>query len=239
MALEEESSKRAQAAERDERKVAMNILHICANPKPTEDSVSKQLAIAFFSKLVELNPDIDIVNVDLYQEPPPYLSYEAIRGLYYPVYIKGYSATKAEKKAMAYGENEAKKFNAADILVLTMPMWNFSVPAIMKAWMDQIVTPGNTFTIDQEQGITPLHHVKKLIMLVSSGGQYKEGDDRDALTNQVERLFGWIGIDDVGIAWSEGQDSFLFSDAEAHRKVAVEAAQELAEEVADLAKAPA
>ena len=56
----------------------MNVLHICANPKPTEDSASKQLAITFFSKLIEIDPDIEITNVDLYQDPPPFLSYSAI-----------------------------------------------------------------------------------------------------------------------------------------------------------------
>ena len=79
----------------------MKVLHVCANPKPTEDSSSKQLATAFFAKLVEINPDIDIVNLDLYADQPPFLSYDAIRGFYFPVYINGYTATREETEAMS------------------------------------------------------------------------------------------------------------------------------------------
>jgi FMN-dependent NADH-azoreductase len=215
----------------------MKVLHVCANPKPTEDSASKQLATSFFAKLVEIDPDIDIHNLDLYQDPPPYLSYEAIRGFYFPVYIQGYTATKEETAAMKYAMDQARLFNTADVVVLTMPMWNYAVPAIMKAWMDQIITPGATISMSKDDGIKPLHRVRKLVILVSSGGVYKEGDIRDSLTNQVEKLFAWIGISDIGIAWADGQDSFLFTEGEAHKGVAREAAQELAEEVAELAPA--
>ena len=52
----------------------MNVLHICANPRPIEESASKQLAAAFFARLVEKNPDVVVNNLDLYQDPPPYLS---------------------------------------------------------------------------------------------------------------------------------------------------------------------
>jgi FMN-dependent NADH-azoreductase len=213
----------------------MNVLHICANPKPTEESASKQLATSFFSKLVEINPDIDINNVDLYHEPPPFLDADAIRGAWFPVYIDGYTTTKEEKDALAYADAQAEVFNQADVVVLTLPMWNYSVPAIMKAWLDQILVPNRTFTVTKEDGVKPLHKVRKLVMLVASGGVYKEYDPRDALTSMVENLFGWIGIDDCSIAWADGQDSFLFSDAEPRQAVAFEAATELAEEVAGMA----
>ena len=73
-------------------------------------------------------------------------------------------------------------------------------------------------------------------MLVSSGGVYQEGDPRDALTRQVEHTFSWIGIKDVGIAWADGQDLFLYPKPDTTRQFAVEAAEELAEEVAELAE---
>ena len=60
----------------------MNVLHVCASPRPTEESVSKQLAIAFFTKMAELNPDVDVTNVDLYHNPPPFLSYYAYRAMW-------------------------------------------------------------------------------------------------------------------------------------------------------------
>lgn len=213
----------------------MNVLHVCANPKPTEESVSKQLATTFFSNLVTINPDIDITNLDLYQDPPPFLSYAAIRGFWYPINIEGYTPTREDESAMEYAKSQKELVNTTDVLVLTMPMWNYTIPSIMKAWMDQVFTPNTIFTFSKEKGIEPLHNIKKLVLLVSSGGIYKEGDPRDALSNQVERLFEWVGIEDVGIAWADGQDLFLNSHPELNKEFAVEAAQELAEEVAELA----
>ena len=58
----------------------MNILHVCANPKPTEEAISKQLASAFFGKLIELKPEVELINVDLYDEKPPFFSYELYKG---------------------------------------------------------------------------------------------------------------------------------------------------------------
>lgn len=212
----------------------MNVLHVCANPKPTEESVSKQLAAAFFGKLIELKPEVELVNVNLYDEKPPFYSYELYKRAWYPVFDESYQPSKVEELAINYAAKQAEAFNAADVLVLTMPMWNFSVPAIMKAWMDQILTPGLTFSISKEEGVKPLHKVKSIVLLVASGGIYKEGDERDALSRQVRSAFGFVGINDIEIVWAEGQNPLFFDNHEEKKELALEAAAEIAEDVAEL-----
>ena len=212
----------------------MNILHICANPKPTEESVSKQLAAAFFSKVIELRSDVELVNVDLYDEKPPFYSYELYKRVWYPVFDDSYEPSKAEEMAMNYAAKQAEDFNNADVLVLTMPMWNFTVPAIMKAWMDQVLSPGLTFSISKEEGIKPLHKIKSIVLLVASGGVYKEDDDRDALSRQVRNAFGFIGIEDVEVVWAEGQNPLFFDNHEENKEIPIEAAAEIAEDIAEL-----
>lgn len=210
----------------------MNILHVCANPKPTEQSVSKQLAARFFGKLMEMNPDVELNNVDLYQEKPPYYSNDLFRRMWNPVLDPVYEPSKAEEAAAHYATKQAELFNAADVLVLTMPMWNFSAPAVMKAWIDQILSPGLTFELSEE-GPTPIHKIKSLVLLVASGGVYKEDDERDALARQVSAAFGFVGIDDVRIAWADGQNPLFNNDSEVRREMAFDAAEELAEELAE------
>lgn len=210
----------------------MNILHICADPNPTEESTSKQLAVTFFRTLSEQNPDVDITNVDLYENPPPYLDYQAIRGFWFPVFIAGHQPTDEEQLAGTYGIEQGEIFNQSDVVVLTVPMWNFSAPAILKAWMDQVLSPSVTFTMDKN-GTTPLHKVKKLILLVASGEVLKEDDERDALTPLITHAFGVAGIRNISIAWADGQYTFKFTDAESRKAMAIEAAEELAEEVVD------
>ncbi|MCF7838696.1 MAG: NAD(P)H-dependent oxidoreductase [Candidatus Marinimicrobia bacterium] len=211
----------------------MNILHVCANPKPTEESVSKQLAVQFFSALVAKNAEVEIQNLDLYQTPPPFLSYDAFRGAWNPVFVEGYRATEKEVAALNYAEKQGELFNAADVLVVTTPMWNFSLPAILKAWLDQILTPGVTFSLERD-GPRPLHHIRKAVLLVAPGGTYKEDDPRDALTMQFRAAVGFIGISEVDIAWADGQNPLFFADSAQRKQLAVEAAQEIAEEVAEM-----
>jgi FMN-dependent NADH-azoreductase len=210
----------------------MNVLHVCANPKPTDESVSKQLAAAFFGKLIELRSDVDLVNIDLYDEKPPFYSYELYKRSWYPVMDESYEPSKAEEMAMNYASKQAEAFNDADVVVLTMPMWNCTVPAIMKAWMDQVLCPGLTFSISAEEGVKPLHKVKSVVLLVASGGVYKEGDERDALSTQVRSAFGFVGIDDIEIVWADGQNALFNMDSNEGKEMALEAAAEAAEDIA-------
>jgi FMN-dependent NADH-azoreductase len=210
----------------------MNILHVCANPKPVEQSVSKQLAARFFGKLMEFNPDVELNNIDLYQDKPPYYSNDLYRRMWNPVFDPTYEPSKAEEAAMNYAQKQIDEVKKADILVLTMPMWNFSAPGVMKSWMDQVMAPGFLFEIT-EDGPKPLHNITSIVLLVSSGGIYKEDDPRDALTRQITAAFGFIGITDIRIAWADGQNPLFFSDSEVRREMAFDAAEELAEELAE------
>jgi len=210
----------------------MNILHVCANPKPVEQSVSKQLAARFFGKLLELNPDVELNNIDLYQDKPPYYSNDLFRRMWNPVFDPVYEPSKAEEAAMNYAQKQIDELKKADVLVLTMPMWNFSAPGVMKSWMDQVLAPGFLFELTDE-GPKPLHNITSIVLLVSSGGIYKEDDPRDALTRQVEAAFGFIGISDIRIAWADGQNPLFFSDSAVRREMAFDAAEELAEELAE------
>jgi FMN-dependent NADH-azoreductase len=102
----------------------------------------------------------------------------------------------------------------------------------MKAWMDQVLAPGLLFDLTAD-GPKPLHSVKSLVLLVASGGVYKEDDERDALSTQIRAAFGFVGIDDIRVAWADGQNPLFCSDCEARRDMAFDAAEELAEELAE------
>lgn len=193
----------------------------------------------FFGKLIDLKPEVELINVDLYDEKPPFYSYELYKRVWYPVFDETYEPSKVEQMAMNYAEKQAEAFNAADVLVLTMPMWNYSVPAIMKAWIDQVLCPGLTFEISKEAGVKGLHKIKSIVLLVSSGGVYKEDDDRDALSRQVRHAFAFLGIENLQIVWAEGQNPLFFDNCEENKEIAIEAASEAAEDIAELDLTPA
>ncbi len=212
----------------------MNVLHVIANPRPAETSSSKKLAFEFFAALTEKNPDVVVNNVDLYQNKPPYVSAEALNYFWGPVANPAYIPSKAEETAANFSNNNAQALMDADVLVLTMPVWLNSMPAILKAWLDQVLVPGKMFEFGAE-GLVPTHHLRTIVLLVSSDQVYKEGDVRDGLTPALRAIFAYIGVEDVQIAWADGQDASRHFDSEQRREMAIEAAREIAEDIATLA----
>ena len=210
----------------------MNVLHILANPRPVEESTSKQLAAAFFGRLIEKNPEVVVNNVDLYAEPPPYLNLEAWRYFYQSKNDPNFKPTRAQENATNYARNQGEALRQADVLVITVPMWGGSAPAIFKAWIDQVLQPGIVYEFGGD-GVKPLHQLRRVIVLVSSGDVYKEGDPRDGLTTMLNNNFGFIGVTDIAFAWADGQEKSMYPDAEERKQMAVEAAQDLADEVAE------
>ena len=212
----------------------MNVLHVIANPRPAETSSSKKLAFEFFAALTEKNPDVIVNNVDLYQNKPPFVSAEALNYFWGPVANPAYIPSKSEETAANFSNNNAQALVDADVLVLTMPVWLNSMPAILKAWLDQVLVPGKMFNFGPD-GLVPTHHLRTVVLLVSSDQVYKEGDLRDGLTPALRAIFAYIGVEDIQIAWADGQDASRHFDSNERREMAIEAAKEIAEDIATLA----
>ncbi len=211
----------------------MNVLHLLVHPDPSADSSTMKLANAFFGKLMEKDID-DVTNLPLYQDKPPFLTAEALRYFWKPVAEPGYVPSKQEETSANYAHKHAEDIRDVDAVVITTPVWINSAPAILKAWFDQVFVPGNLF--DVEDGIVkPLHHIKTVVLLASSADTYKEDDPRDALVPLVRGLFAYIGVDDVRVAWADGQDARRFGPEAAQERLdaALEYAEELAEDLAD------
>ncbi|HOE37877.1 MAG TPA: NAD(P)H-dependent oxidoreductase, partial [Kiritimatiellia bacterium] len=110
--------------------------------------------------------------------------------------------------------------------------WLNSFPAILKAWLDQVLVPGKLFTFGPD-GVIPIHHLRTVVLLVSSDSVYKEDDATDGLTPAIRAIFSYIGVDDIQIAWADGQDASRHFDSEQRREMALEAAREIAEDLAE------
>ena len=91
----------------------------------------------------------------------------------------------------------------ADYLVISTPVYNYNVPASLKAWVDHIVRKGMTLGFDGRG----LVKGKKATLLIASGGVYSEGSpikDRDIATQYLRLILGVIGIDDVSVVAGGG-----------------------------------
>ncbi len=209
----------------------MHVLHVIANPKPAGEATSKQLAEAFLKAVKEKQPGASVTEVDLYAKPPPYYDYETYRHFWYPVFEPSFKASDKEKQAAEYSLAQCKLFKQAELLVLTTPMWNFGVPAILKAWLDQVLMPNITFSVGPT-GFTPMHRIRRAVVLASSGGVYEAGDPRDGVRTGIRAAVGFVGITDVEVVWAAGQNSFFFKDHAERKASAMAAATALGRKLA-------
>ena len=208
----------------------MNVLYVSANPKPDDESVTRKMGDFFLKGLAETNPQAPITRIDLYQEIPPYYDYSSYRYYWYPLFID-YTPTKAEEQAVKYSEKQIDIFLQTDILVISCPMWNFSMPAILKAWLDCIMIPNKLFKWDENAEIIPLHKVKTAVLLCSSGGEFFNNAPNEHLVALLKSILHFIKIKDIKVIFADRQNPLLFLEQENVRSNSIQEARELGKSI--------
>ena len=178
----------------------MNILHIDSSVAGAK-SVGRPLSAAATAKMLELNPGAKVVTRDLIAEPlRHYTAVLRVFGADAP------ALTPEQEHELKTGETILAEFLAADILVIGAPMYNFSVPSQLKAWIDLIAVAGKTFRYTAA-GPEGLCGGKRVIVISTRGGLYGPGSGRDHIDHQEKYLkdvFNFLGITDFTIIRAEG-----------------------------------
>jgi FMN-dependent NADH-azoreductase len=167
----------------------MKLLHIDSSVLGPH-SVSRQVSKAIVDRLRKARPGLEIVYRDLSSTPLAHLSG--------PHLAAGQGATPdaALQQDLAAGRAVLDEFLAADIVVLGAPMYNFTIPSHLKAWIDRILVAGKTFKYDA-QGVEGLAGNKRVIVAISRGGFYGAGTPAAAgefVETYLRWVFGFIGI---------------------------------------------
>jgi FMN-dependent NADH-azoreductase len=176
----------------------MNLLHIDASILGA-NSASRALSAAIVNRLHK--PGLEIVYRDLAAEPPFHLSGEHLAA------AQGASPeSPALREDIAAGQAALEEFLAADTVVIGAPMYNFTIPSQLKAWIDRIVVAGKTFRYGAS-GAEGLAGNKRVIIVISRGGLYGAGAPAAALEHvetYLRGVFGFIGITTPEIILAEG-----------------------------------
>jgi FMN-dependent NADH-azoreductase len=151
------------------------VLYITAHPH--DDAVSYSMAVgkAFIESYKEVNPNDEVVHIDLYKENIPHIDVDVFSGWGKLQSGKGFDELSAEEQAKVGRLSQlCEQFIAADKYVFVTPLWNFSFPPILKAYIDSVSVAGKTFKYTAE-GPVGLLTTKKALHIQARGGIYSEG----------------------------------------------------------------
>lgn len=151
------------------------VLYITAHPHDDTQSFSMAAGKAFIEAYKEAKPNDEIINVDLYKEHIPQIDADVFSGWGKLQSGKGFEELSADEKAKVGRLSElCDQFISGDKYVFVTPMWNFSFPPVMKAYIDSVCVAGKTFQYT-EQGPKGLLTNKKALHIQARGGIYSEG----------------------------------------------------------------
>lgn len=151
------------------------VLYITAHPHNETQSYSMAVGKAFIDSYKQINSNDEVVHLDLYKENIPHIDADVFSGWGKLRSGQGFEELTAEEKEKVARLNElSEQFVAADKYVFVTPLWNFSFPPIMKAYLDSVAVAGKTFKYT-EQGPIGLLTDKKALHIQARGGVYSEG----------------------------------------------------------------
>lgn len=203
-----------------------HILHIDSSPRG-ERSHSRKLTHRFIADWKNAHPQDTVTYRDLGHHPVPHVDESWIAA----AYSAPDTHSPEQQRAISVSNTLVDELLAADRYVFGIPMYNFSVPSTLKAYIDQIVRVNRTFAVN-EQGYQGLVNGKKMLVITSSGGSYKPGTPTAGYDFQepfLKAIFGLIGITDITFIHADNMD---MGGDEARKESLVEASNAITQAVA-------
>jgi FMN-dependent NADH-azoreductase len=182
-------------------------------------SVTRELTAVIADAIAARTPGVHRIERDLAADPVPHLDATALSVL--RPSADGGPPSAESRAAAALNEELVREFLDADIVVIGAPMYNFSIPTQLKAWIDRVAQAGRTFRYTAT-GPEGLAGGKQVVIVSGRGGKYAGEAFEGAMDHQeayLRAVFGFFGITDVTVVRAEG----VAMGAEA-RAAAVEAA---------------
>ena len=158
-----------------------------------EGSMTGRVADALIAGLERSEGPIDLRVRDLASQPPRLLDTDWVKANFTPPEERG----EAERAALAESDALVAELKAADVLVIGVPIYNFGIPAALKAWVDLVARARVTFRYT-EQGPVGLLTGKRAYLAVASGGT-PVGSASDFATGYLRHALGFLGIQEVEV----------------------------------------
>lgn len=195
------------------------VLYIKANAKKEGESRTFKISDSFIEEYKKLNPQDEIITLDLYEEGIEFLPKGELGELHTPK-----EGTGKDHPILKY----AYQFLEADKYVIAEPFWNLSIPSILKAYIDYITVTGITFKYTAS-GAVGLCTGKKVVNITSRGGDYtsEPAASYEMGDRYLRTILGFLGITDFTTISADGLD-IIGNDVNAIVGKAIEKAKEKA-----------
>jgi FMN-dependent NADH-azoreductase len=178
-----------------------------------EMSISRKLTANFVKTWLKAHPGGKVIERDLSTLHLPVIDGAWVAAVYTPEEAR----TAEQRDALAVSDSLIAELQHTDEYVFGVPMHNFSIPAKLKLWIDQVVRAGKTFSYGAD-GVKGLLTGKKATLLIASGGVYDQNSAMAAfnfVAPYLRALFGFIGITDVTIISAEGTAQLMSGKVDA------------------------
>lgn len=200
-----------------------------------EGSLSRRLGDVFMSALSDIRPDLHLSERDPGLNPPPLITSDWVAAAFTPAEDR----TPEQQALLALSDACIAEVAAADIILITAPMYNYGMPAGLKAWVDLVVRKDRTFTFDLARGDFPLEPVLsgKTVVLLSAWGEFGFEPDgiragQGHLVGHVKAISRYLGasrFEHIAIEYQEFGDTRHRASIEAAHQTARALAMDLAQ----------
>src|SRR5260370_1056518 len=180
--------------------VQMKLLQIDSSARTT--SVTRRLTAKFAEEWRKNHPDGEVIQRDLSATTLPLITDD-----WGATYLEDSQLTLAQRSYLSTSDELIEELAAAETVVIGSPMYNFSIPSSLKAWIDQIVRLGKTVSYGPN-GPQGLLARKKVVVITSRGSAYEKGSVREAFDFQepyLRHILGFVGLTDVTFIHAENQ----------------------------------
>lgn len=170
-------------------KQPLRALVVNSSPR-LENSSSRRFAYELIQALKAQQGDISVLERDVSQGMP-FVDAQWVKANFTPEYQR----SAEDRAALDYSDTLVAELKQSDLLILAVPMYNFGVPASLKAWIDQVARVGQTFNYTENGPVGKLND-KKAYVVMSTGGT-ELGSEIDFASNYLKHILGFIGITDI------------------------------------------
>ncbi len=174
------------------------ILRIDASGRK-HSSLSREIADNLIHRWEKKHPQAKVITRDLIDSQLPFVDQEMINAFFTPATER----TEAQNQHLQISHTLIEELNLANILVLAVPIYNFSIPAVLKAWIDLVCRSGVTFKFTENGAVGLIENCRAYVIVTSGGTEV--GSNIDFTTGYLKHVLNFIGIEDLEIIRADGR----------------------------------